>query len=67
MYEGSKVMFFRDFSAAVKCNARDSMMLRNVEGCWRSVLPAMLRVTHNGNVKVFESPDQALAFVNSLG
>lgn len=69
-YDGSKVMFFQDFSpeTARRRKRFDEVKKRlKSTGVQYSLLyPAKLRITHNGSSKMFDSPDKAMAFLNEL-
>lgn len=70
VYQGSKVMFFQDFSADItrKRKGFDQVKKRLREaGIPYSLLyPARLRITHNGSTKVFDTPEKALSFTDSM-
>lgn len=69
-YDGSNVMFFQDISAET---ARKRKQFDEVKGRFKTLgvqysllYPAKLRITYNGSVKVFDSPDQAMTFMDEL-
>ncbi|KAL1268792.1 hypothetical protein QQF64_034155 [Cirrhinus molitorella] len=68
---GPKISFFNDYSAMVikKHKAFDEVKKRlqkkKIE--YALLYPATLRLTINGTVRHFASPDDVSAFINSLG
>lgn len=63
-------MFFQDFSATIIRNRKRfdkvKKRLREIGAQYSLLYPAMLRISQNRNIKVFDSPDQVMAFVDGL-
>lgn len=69
--EGTRIHFFPDFAAATQKRRREfdqvRRKLQSIEGArYAMIYPASLRITINGTVKTFRSPEQASEFIDSL-
>lgn len=69
--DGARIHFFPDFTAATQKRRREydqvRKRLQNIEGArYAMMYPASLRITVNDTVKIFHSPEEASAFVDSL-
>ncbi|CAM4724394.1 unnamed protein product [Leuciscus chuanchicus] len=67
LYNGSKLMFYSDLSAEVLCKLREFdsvgklMARRNMNRGF--AYPAWLRCLHNGQIRLFDTPESAAAFL----
>lgn len=69
-YDDATVMLFQDFSAAVvrKRKSFDEVKrrLKSVDAVYRMLYPAVLKVTHSGNTKVFTDPGDVDKYLGTL-
>uniref|UniRef100_A0A8C5DRR6 Interleukin-12 receptor subunit beta-2-like n=1 Tax=Gouania willdenowi TaxID=441366 RepID=A0A8C5DRR6_GOUWI len=69
-HAGNTVMFFQDLSAAVICKRKGynavKNQLRSLGAEYRQLYPVLLKITFRGSSKVFDSPEEAQRFADSL-
>ncbi|KAI7799108.1 hypothetical protein IRJ41_018413 [Triplophysa rosa] len=69
-FEGKRIYFFQDFSAETQRKRRGfdeaRKRLRDMGLRYSLTYPAALRITADNSVKVFNSPEKAMAFIDAL-